>query len=319
MRYARFAVPGAPASWGAIEDGQLIDVPELARLSHRAAPASIQAMMSEVGTGWVIDLLRTSTAQRRAQSSRELTAVTLLAPLPDAGKIIGIGRNYGDHASEASLKLPEWPKLFPKFPSTVIGPGDSIIRPTLTSQLDFEVELAVVIGRVADKVSEEDALAHVAGYTIVNDVSARDLQFADEQLTLGKNFSTFCPMGPLIVDQSELPDPEAIEVRLRLNGVTMQDSTTAELIFSIPYLVAFCSYVMTLHPGDVIATGTPSGVGCFRDPPVWLQPGDVVESEVSGIGTLVNTVESGTGQAPRRRSGAGQLNLSEPALRNGLA
>jgi 2-keto-4-pentenoate hydratase/2-oxohepta-3-ene-1,7-dioic acid hydratase in catechol pathway len=219
------------------------------------------------------------------------------------GKIVGIGRNYRDHGSEGNLKLPVWPKLFPKFPSAVVGPGACIERPAMTSQLDYEVEVAVVIGRTADHVSEETAMDCVAGYTVANDVSARDLQFADEQITLGKNFDGFCPLGPCITTVDELPDPGGISLSLTLNGNVMQESSTANLIFSIPYLVHFISSVMTLDPGDVILTGTPAGVGCFRDPPVWLGPGDKVECRVGGVGTLTNVIAQSPLPAPSLPAG----------------
>jgi acylpyruvate hydrolase len=216
--------------------------------------------------------------------------VRLLAPIPRPPKIVAIGRNYRDHASEASVKLPELPKLFPKFPCTVVGPHVPVIHPPNTSALDYEAEFAVVIGRLARSVSRETAMDYVAGYTILNDISARDIQFKDEQITLGKNYRTFTPMGPCIVTKDELPDPANVDVKLWLNGQLMQDSNTRYLIFDVPYLVSFISGVLDLEPGDVISTGTPAGVGCFRKPPVYLKAGDEIRIELSAIGTLINPV-----------------------------
>lgn len=293
MKLARFVTSSGTATWGVVDGDMVVDVPARARSVGETAPASIKELLATVGLPWVTRILDRADGDRHA-----LDSVRLLAPLPDAGKIIAVGRNYADHASEADLKLPARPKIFTKFDSSVIGTGDDIIRPTATSQLDFEVELAVVIGKLARQVPLESAMEYVAGYTATNDISARDIQFADEQVTLGKNFQTFCPMGPVVTTVDELPDPAAIELSLKLNGTLMQQSSTKYLIFDIPYLVSFLSYVMSLNPGDVIMTGTPSGVGCFRKPPVWLQPGDLLETTVVGVGTLVNRVVQGTGTEP---------------------
>jgi len=219
-----------------------------------------------------------------------LAQIKLLAPIPRPPKIVAVGRNYKEHAAEGSIKLPELPKLFPKFPNTVIGPNEPIVLPKMSQQVDFEVELAVVIGRPCTSVSREEALQYVGGYTILNDVSARDIQFKDEQITLGKNFATFCPMGPYVVTADEIPDPGTLDIRCWVNDKLMQDSNTKHLIFDVPYLVSFISTVLPLEPGDVIATGTPAGVGVFRKPPVFLRAGDRVRMEVQGVGVLENPV-----------------------------
>ena len=185
---------------------------------------------------------------------------------------------------------PEEPFIFAKLPSGVIGPGDPIVKPAQTEQLDYEVELAVVIGRTMRDVVAERALEHVAGYTIMNDVSARDVQFRNNQITLGKNFDTFAPMGPCVLTADEVPDPSRLRLRAWVNGELRQDETAAGMIFGIPELLARLSAAMTLEPGDVVSTGTPAGVGVFRQPPVFLQPGDVVTLEIDGIGRLENQV-----------------------------
>ena len=222
-----------------------------------------------------------------------LAAVRLLAPVPRPGKVIGIGLNYRDHAAESGQPIPTAPILFPKFANSVIGPGEAIVIPPETEQPDYEAELGVVIGRTAYRVSEADALSYVAGYTCVNDVSARDLQFESTQWMLGKAIDTFLPCGPWLVTADEIPHPQTLAIRLTLNGQELQSSSTAQMVFGVAELVASLSRTMTLEPGDLIATGTPPGIGLARKPPVWLRDGDVVSVEVEGIGTLTNPVRAG--------------------------
>jgi 2,4-diketo-3-deoxy-L-fuconate hydrolase len=214
-------------------------------------------------------------------------------PIERPQKIICIGLNYSDHAEEQGEELPERPLLFAKWPNTLIGPGEPIRIPPITERVDYEAELGVVIGSRASRVSVESALEAVAGYVCVNDVSARDLQFADGQWVRGKSLDTFCPVGPALVPASEIADPQKLGIRAILNGVTMQDSTTANMVFGVAEIVAFVSQAITLEPGDLIATGTPAGVGVFRDPPVLLQPGDEITIEIDGIGSLTNPVVAG--------------------------
>ena len=191
----------------------------------------------------------------------------LAAPLRP-GKIVAIGLNYLDHIRESNLERPERPLVFAKFPSSVIGPTDAIeLDETLTSRIDWEVELAVVVGRRMRRVAERDALDHVLGYTVGNDVSARDVQFSESQWIRAKSFDTFCPLGPVVVTTDEIADPQALGLRTRVNGVVMQDSSTAEMVFGVAELLAFCSRSFTLEPGDVVLTGTPWGCGEFMDPP----------------------------------------------------
>jgi 2,4-didehydro-3-deoxy-L-rhamnonate hydrolase len=207
------------------------------------------------------------------------------------GKIVCVGLNYHDHAEEGGQDLPKAPLLFAKWSNTLIGDGEPIVLPAESTQVDYEAELGVVIGTTAKHVSERDALDVVEGYVCVNDVTARDLQFGDGQWTRGKSPDTFCPVGPRLVPREEIDDPQALAIRCVLNGQTMQDSSTAQMIFSVAEIIAYVTRVITLEPGDLIATGTPAGVGVFRDPPVLLQDGDEVSVEIEGLGTLTNPVE----------------------------
>src|SRR5437764_4675947 len=218
------------------------------------------------------------------------STVRLLAPVPRPGKLIAIGLNYRDHAAESKMPIPERPVVFSKFTTSIIGPDEAVILPPPSEQVDYEAELAVVIGRRAKNVTRDNALDYVLGYTNINDVSARDFQFADGQWQRGKSCDTFAPMGEAIVTADEIPDPHKLSIKLRLNGKTMQDSNTDQLIFGVPELVAFLSETITLEPGDVIATGTPPGVGFARKPPVFLKHGDVMEVEIENLGTLRSPV-----------------------------
>ncbi len=215
-------------------------------------------------------------------------------PIERPGKIVCVGMNYRDHAAEAGMEVPEQPVLFAKWPNGLIGPGEAIVLPPDPSQVDYEAELGVVIGLRARGLRTEDALDAVAGYVCVNDVSARDLQFADGQWTRGKSLDTFCPVGPRLVPAAEVPDPQRLGIRCRVNGELLQDSSTAQMVFSVAEIVAFVSTWMTLEPGDLIATGTPAGVGFTREPPVYLRPGDEVIVEIDGLGALVNPVVAAT-------------------------
>jgi len=204
------------------------------------------------------------------------------------GKIVAIGLNYMDHAKESGTEPPKRPLIFAKFTTSVINHEEQIRIPRkLTERVDWEVELAVIIGREATRVSEKDALSYVRGYTVANDVSARDLQFADGQWVRAKSLDTFCPLGPKVV---ELDDPQKLKLQTRVNGETMQDSSTSQMIFGVAELISYCSHSFTLEPGDLILTGTPWGVGEFMDPKRSLQDGDVVECEIEGIGVLRNPV-----------------------------
>jgi 2-keto-4-pentenoate hydratase/2-oxohepta-3-ene-1,7-dioic acid hydratase in catechol pathway len=222
-----------------------------------------------------------------------LEEVRLHAPIARPGKIVAIGLNYEDHAAETGAEIPEKPVVFAKYPNTVIGPGEPIRIPPIAEQIDYEAELAVVIGRRAKGISEAEALEYVFGYTNSNDVSARDLQFSEGgQWTRSKSIDTFCPIGPYVATRDEVPDPQNLYIRAILNGEVVQDGTTSKMIFSVAELVSFLSQGMTLEPGDVIITGTPPGVGMARDPQLWMKPGDEVTIEIEGLDALTNPVEA---------------------------
>jgi 2,4-didehydro-3-deoxy-L-rhamnonate hydrolase len=211
-------------------------------------------------------------------------------PIDRPSKIVCVGLNYRDHAEEQGGDLPAAPLLFAKWPSSLIGPGEAIVLPPESAQVDYEAELGVVIGARARHVAESDALEHVRGYLCLNDVSARDLQFSDGQWTRGKSPDTFCPVGPRLVPRDEIADPQALAIRAIVNGETLQDSSTSKMIFSVAQIIAYVTRTTTLEPGDLIATGTPAGVGVFRDPKVLLADGDEVTIEIEGLGALTNPV-----------------------------
>ena len=212
------------------------------------------------------------------------------APVPRPGKIVCIGMNYGDHAHEIALGLPNAPTIFSKFSSCVVAPGEPVVMPADSTQVDYEAELAVVMGRRATRVAADRAYDYVLGYTAFNDVTARDFQFGDLQWQRGKSCDTFAPMGPVIVTADEIPDPHTLRITLARNGIVMQDSNTSQMIFRVPQLIAFITRTITLEPGDVIATGTPAGVGFARKPPVFLEAGDLMEVGIERIGALGNPV-----------------------------
>jgi 2-keto-4-pentenoate hydratase/2-oxohepta-3-ene-1,7-dioic acid hydratase in catechol pathway len=212
-------------------------------------------------------------------------------PIARPSKIIAVGLNYVDHAGESKMDVPEQPLLFAKWPNALIGDGEAIRLPPHTEQVDFEAELGVVIGEpTRGPVQVERALEIVAGYLCLNDVSARDVQFGDGQWTRGKSFDTFCPVGPTLVPAAQIQDPQALRIRALLNDEVMQDATTADMIFSVAEIIAYVSASISLEVGDIIASGTPPGVGFARTPPVYLRPGDVVAVEIEGVGTLTNPV-----------------------------
>jgi 2,4-didehydro-3-deoxy-L-rhamnonate hydrolase len=219
-----------------------------------------------------------------------LDQLRLRAPVPAPGKIVAVGLNYRDHAAEAGLELPEEPTLFAKFANSVIGPGDAVVVPPVTTKPDYEAELGVVIGRQTRDVDAAAALAYVAGYTCVNDVSARDLQNRTSQWTRGKAIDTFLPCGPCLVTPDELPDPQRLAIRCLVNDEVLQDSHTSQMIWTVAELISFVSQTMTLVPGDLIATGTPAGVGFARTPRRYLQHGDQVTIEIQSIGRLTNPI-----------------------------
>jgi 2-keto-4-pentenoate hydratase/2-oxohepta-3-ene-1,7-dioic acid hydratase in catechol pathway len=222
-----------------------------------------------------------------------LEHVRLLAPIPAPPRIFCVGLNYRDHAVESKMEIPKLPTIFLKLASSVIGPGEPVRIPSLTRQPDYEVELAIVIGKPGRNIAKENWQNHVFGYTILNDVSARDIQLATSQWTLGKSFDTFCPIGPAIVIADEIPDPHALDIRLSIDGEVLQHSNTRELIFKGPDLISYISSITELQTGDIISTGTPAGVGLGRKPQRWLRPGETMTAEVEGLGQLINPVVAG--------------------------
>lgn len=281
MKLVTFTTKDGPRL-GVVRGEKVID---LAKASGGKLPADMIALL-EAGDE-AMELARK--LAQDADADATLSDVALLPPVPNPSKVIAIGQNYMDHCREQGVEPPTSPVIFTKFTTAIVGPGDEIRwDPALTSKVDYEVELAVVIGKKARRVCADDALDHVAGYTVCNDVSARNLQFGDGQWVRAKSLDTFCPLGPWLVTRDEIADPQNLAVRTTLNGEVMQESTTAEMIFGVRALIEFASRAFTLLPGDVIVTGTPPGVGVFRNPPVFLKDGDEITVEVEGIGKLTN-------------------------------
>jgi 2-keto-4-pentenoate hydratase/2-oxohepta-3-ene-1,7-dioic acid hydratase in catechol pathway len=278
MQFVRYTTDGAPM-WG-VRDGGTIH-------SLSARPAGAPSL-DEIGDERYRGEVRNA-VERGGLPTVPAAEVSLLSPVPRPGKIVCVGLNYKDHAEEQDEELPERPLLFGKAPTAVTDPGAPIVVPEEIDEPDYEVELGIVIGRTATDVSATEARDYIAGYTVVHDVSARDAQFADEQFLRGKSYDTFAPMGPTLVAGDGF-DPNDAAGALRVNGETKQESSTAQFIFDVDELVEYISHAMTLRPGDVISTGTPGGVGIFRDPPDLLEDGDITEAEIEGIGTLQNHV-----------------------------
>jgi 2-keto-4-pentenoate hydratase/2-oxohepta-3-ene-1,7-dioic acid hydratase in catechol pathway len=285
VRLATYLAAGGPRLGIVIGPDGAESVVAAATLDERAT--SIEAVLRGDVDG-VLGDLRAALAAGVAEGV-PLADIELLAPIARPGKIVAVGRNYREHATEEGAVPPTTPVLFTKYSSSVTGPGSEIRwRAADTAQVDYEAELGVVIGRRTRDVGAGDALDAVLGYTCLNDVSARDMQVQDGQWVRAKSLDTFCPMGPWIVTRDELPDPGRLSIRCTVNGEIRQDASTAELIHGVAELIAFCSRHFTLEPGDVIATGTPGGVGAFRVPPVFLADGDVVAVTIEGVGTLEN-------------------------------
>jgi len=291
MRLVTFA-DGAEARVGVWRDREIIDL--RAGWEKGEAPVSLPALLA--GGPAAMEHARAVADNAPAAARRSPDAVRLLAPLPRPPKLLCVGLNYRDHAEETGQPLPKVPIFFTKAATSVVGPGAPIVLPVDSAQVDYEAEMAVVIGSRCRRVPAEKARGVVAGYTILNDVSARDWQFRTSQWFIGKTFDTFAPMGPAVVTADEVGDPHVLDISLRINGNEMQRSNTRHLIFGVPELVAELTRVMTLEPGDVIATGTPGGVGFTRKPPVFLRPGDAVEITIAGLGALQNPVVAETGE-----------------------
>jgi len=280
MRLATFRDAGGKPQAGVVRDGEVVGL----------AAAGLPDMPSVLGAEEAQARIEAYLLAPPRESVFPLAQVRLMAPVPRPGKLLCIGLNYRDHAEETRMQIPGVPTVFVKLPTAVIGPEEPIVLPKASTRPDYEAEFAFVIGRGGRHIPREAWREHVFGYTILNDVSARDVQMATTQWTMGKGFDTFAPMGPYLVTADEIPDPHALDIRLKLNGAVMQSSNTRNLIFGVPELVEFLSSVCTLEPGDVVSTGTPGGVGFARKPPVYLKPDDRVEIEVEGLGVLGNPV-----------------------------
>ena len=298
-----------PVSTGVVVDDRVLDISTwIAGLAISTDAQEHHARAGVAGpSGGIMRWLQTGPDAIAALASHVRQALTstatpfepfksmqLYAPVPRPGKIIGVGRNYADHAKETGVAPFEVPRIIFKVPSSVAAPGAAVARPASVTKMDFEAELAVVIGGYGKDVAEPDALSLVAGYTVLNDLSAREFQFdiSPAQTTFAKSMDGFCPMGPWLVTRDEIADPQSLDVSCWLNGVQMQHGHTADMLFPVATLIAYVSRFMTLEPGDVIATGTPAGIGAFRKPPVYLQPGDRLRFEVSQVGIMEHSITS---------------------------
>ncbi len=277
MKFITYLNENGRATPGLLEGNRVFD---LSPLGFRDLEALI--------AGGADALRRAADLSRSGAQSRPAAEIQLLAPLLHPPRIFCVGLNYLDHAAESKMVVPQYPTIFMKLPSAITGPGSDIVLPAQSSQPDYEAELAVVIGRGGSRISADTWREHVFGYTILNDVSARDVQLATSQWTLGKSFPTFCPLGPWIVTADEIPDPHGLEIQLSIDGEVLQHANTREFIFDIPKILGYISNVVPLEPGDIVSTGTPSGVGLGRTPHRWLKSGEEIAIEVSGIGTLRN-------------------------------
>jgi acylpyruvate hydrolase len=298
MKLVRFSTNGQSPRLGLLQADRVADLQAslAATLARRGVVRAQEIAAALVPASTRAFLEGGAAAQDAVASITEWVTVPaastrLHAPIADPGKFICIGLNYRDHAEEAGMPIPKEPPIFAKWSNAIIDPGEPILRPRGSKQLDWEVELGVVIGKPTRYVSQAQALDHVWGYTIINDASARDFQFITTQWMAGKIFETAAPVGPYIGDRAEVPDPHALTLKTFVNGKQVQNGNTKTFIFDVRYLVSYLSNLMTLMPGDLIATGTPPGVGFAMKPPVLLNPGDVVRMEITGLGTLENPVK----------------------------
>jgi 2-keto-4-pentenoate hydratase/2-oxohepta-3-ene-1,7-dioic acid hydratase in catechol pathway len=298
MKLVRFSQNGQSPRLGALQGERIADLQaSLAATLAKRGVARAHAIAAALIPDSTREFFEGGAASQDAVASiTEWVTVPratarLHAPIADPSKFICIGLNYRDHAEEAGQPIPKEPPIFPKWNTAILDPGEPILRPRGSKQLDWEVELGVVIGRTARFVPRERALDYVGGYTIINDVSARDFQFLTSQWAAGKIGDTMAPVGPYIADRIEVPDPHVLELKLWVNGAQMQNGNTKTFIFDVRYLVSYLSSLITLSPGDLIATGTPPGVGFARKPPVFLQPGDSCRLEITGLGTLENPIK----------------------------
>jgi acylpyruvate hydrolase len=315
LKLVTYTAGNEPRLGALSRDGKIIDLnrgyyaftratgrPVSARLCDATVPPEMVAFLENGDAAMEAGRAVVRFAEERGNSAAALvgpwdapvvydeSAVKLRAPILRPPKIIGIGLNYRDHAEEQGAKIPRVPLIFAKFATSIIGPGDAIVYPKITEQLDYEAELAFVIGKGGKSIPVERAYEHIAGYCVFNDVTARDVQLSDRQWVRGKTPDTLAPIGPWLVTRDEVPDPGNLKIQLWLNDQLLQDSRTDQLIFDIPYLVNFLSEAFTLEPGDVVATGTPGGVGFVRKPAVFMNPGDRVRVEIERLGVLENSI-----------------------------
>jgi acylpyruvate hydrolase len=280
---------------GIVRDNDIINLNEalVAARVHSPAPiASIRAFLEEHGgrLGEIGDLLDSSLHDETIPVAGNLSGLRLGPPVKDPRKVLCVGLNYSDHVGETGRKLPTHPDIFCKFDSSLIGPNDTIARSEVSANLDFEGELAVVIGRPCHRVPDSEGLSYVAGVSVLNDITARDLQYRGTQWLPGKALDSATPFGPWVTTVDEVGDPQSLDIQTLVNGVQMQSSNTKHMIFPIAQIVSYVSQFLTLMPGDVIATGTPEGIGAKRQPPSWLRPGDSVEVIIERVGTLSNDI-----------------------------
>ena len=292
MKLARY-IHKNEESYGVLKDETVISLPNLATGLQATLPASMEEFVTlgQIAQVTVESLLAIADEELIEKLSIPMSQVQLLAPIKSPPKILCLGWNYVDHAAETKTAPPEDPVVFMKPHTAIIGPDEKIVKRPFVKELDYEGELAIVMGKKAKDVPESEALKYVFGYTILNDVSARDFQFKDKQWTRGKGFDTFAPTGPCIVTRDQLHDLSNLQIRTWVNGELRQNGTTHDMLFNIPQIIYHLSRVMTLEPCDIIATGTPSGVGMAMKPQKWLKHGDVVRIEIDGVGTLENAVE----------------------------
>jgi 2-keto-4-pentenoate hydratase/2-oxohepta-3-ene-1,7-dioic acid hydratase in catechol pathway len=281
MKLVTFSEATGIARPGVLVDGSVVDI-----------SSRFRSVLSVIHGGG--EALNTAKGLAEASNAKiPLDQVKLLAPLQDPPRIFCVGLNYRDHAVESKMEIPKVPTVFLKLASAIVGPGAAIELPSISTQPDYEAEFACVIGKGGSRIGKESWQEYVFGYTILNDVSARDIQLATSQWTLGKSFNTFAPLGPALVTKDEIADPHALDVKLSIDGEVLQHSNTRELIFKLPDLIAYISSITPLQPGDIISTGTPAGVGLGRTPQRWLRAGETITAEVTGLGALVNPVVAG--------------------------
>ncbi|TFG13233.1 FAA hydrolase family protein [Candidatus Thorarchaeota archaeon] len=297
VTYTRLGVPSIGVQ---LKEG-ILDIPEAAsrfgRTYHIGGQTFPRTMLDLLKWESGLDVVKQIVESYQNANSNEQplpypsNQISLSAPIQNPGKIVALGLNYRDHIQEAGHKVPEFPVVFAKFPSSIVGPGEPIVIPKISKKIDWEVELGIVMGRACKDVNEDESLSYVAGYTIIHDVSARDLQKSDGQWIRAKSIDTFCPMGPCITTTDEIGDASDLDMYTKVNGQIKQKSSTSDLLYGVRAVVSYLSRSFKLEPGDIIATGTPSGVGFTRDPPEFLEPGDEVELFIEGIGKLINPVQ----------------------------